>query len=80
MPVTYNASVSAEIRAEMARQDLSQTELAALLGQSQSWVSRRISGAVALSTTEIEQIARALRVPISQFTSARQARPGALAG
>lgn len=57
----------AEIKAEMARQDLSQTELGERLGWGQTTVSKRLTGTVPLRVTEIEQIAEALGVSLEQL-------------
>lgn len=57
-----------EIRAEMGRQRLSGVKLAEILGWTQQTTSRRLRGEVALRLDELEQIARALRVPVEQFT------------
>ena len=69
---TLNDSVAAEIRAEMGRQAITQQELARRLGWAQSQLSRRLSGAIPWRTDEIERIARALDIPVSQLTSPRQ--------
>jgi transcriptional regulator with XRE-family HTH domain len=55
--------VAAEIRAEMARQNLSQMQVAARLGQGQPWVSRRIKGNASLDLDDLEAFAAALNVP-----------------
>jgi Cro/C1-type HTH DNA-binding domain len=68
MPITYNDSVASEVRAEMARQRVSQTTLAARLDWSQAFLSRRITGEVTWGADEIEAVANALGVPISQLT------------
>jgi transcriptional regulator with XRE-family HTH domain len=64
MPNTKNgalaAQVQAEIRAEMARQQITQQALAHALGWRQDYVSRRLNGAARLSIGELEAIARAL--------------------
>jgi transcriptional regulator with XRE-family HTH domain len=74
MPQTYNESVAAEVRAEMARQRRSQDSLASELGWTQATLSRRLIDEVAFSTDEIERIAGALGVPLSQLvTPAEQA-------
>lgn len=59
--------VAAEVRAEMARQRMSQVKLAELLGVAQQTISRRIVGEVAFDITELVQIARVLDVPVRQF-------------
>lgn len=59
--------VAAEVRAEMARQRMSQVKLAELLGVAQQTISRRIVGEVAFDITELVEIARLLDVPVAQF-------------
>ena len=70
---TLNDSVTAEIRAEMGRQKISQVELARRLNCAQSQLSRRLQGLIPLSTDDIQQIAEALGIPLSQLMSPRQA-------
>lgn len=70
--VTVGATLIAEIRAEMARQRLTQTELARRLGHRQDWLSRRLTGRVELNLGEIDAIAGVLGVP-----AARLLRPAA---
>lgn len=69
MPSTYTESVTAEVRAEMARQRIGQVALADKLGWSQPMLSRRLVGAVAFATDELEALAEALGVPLAQFVS-----------
>ena len=69
MPMTYNESAAAEVRAEMARQRLSQTDLATTLNWTQVFLSRRLTGTVAFSTDEIERVASALGVPLGQLVA-----------
>jgi len=65
--------VATEVRAEMARQRVSQDALAAAIGMSQAAVSRRLSGDIPFDVAELEDVATALRVPISQFLAERVA-------
>lgn len=51
----------------MARRRLNQTDLAGLLGQGQPWVSRRMSGSTPITVDDLEAIAEALRVPVSEL-------------
>lgn len=63
--------VAAEVRAEMFRQGLSQQALADLLGWPQPRLSRRIADGktalIPLDVVELEAIAVALGVPVTQF-------------
>jgi transcriptional regulator with XRE-family HTH domain len=73
MVQTYNEIVAGEVRAEIARQRRGQVELAAELGWTQAFLSRRLTGSVAFSTDEVEHVARVLGVPLTQFTAVRAA-------
>lgn len=64
--------VAEEIRVEMARQRLSQTDLARLLQQGQPWVSRRLSGATPITVDDLELIARTLRVRAEDLMGGRE--------
>lgn len=60
-------TTAAEVRAEMARQRVSQAALAEHLGRTQQYVSRRIVGEIPFDVADLEKIAQYLRVPISRF-------------
>lgn len=55
------------VRAEMARSATSQQDVAALLDLSQPAVSRRLSGEVDFSATELAKLAAHLSVPVAAF-------------
>lgn len=57
--------VAANVRAEMARQRITQAQLAAVLGRSQQALSSRLSGRVAFSIDEIATVADRLGIPVS---------------
>jgi transcriptional regulator with XRE-family HTH domain len=59
--------VAAEVRAEMARQRMSQTRLAEALGVTQASVSRRLVGEVPFDIQELYKVAEFLGVPVAQF-------------
>lgn len=59
--------VTAEIRAELARQRMPQRRVAEELGISEAQASERFLGRVPLDVPELERIARLLGVPVSQF-------------
>lgn len=63
-------TVAAEMRAEMARQRRSATELAAFLSCSVSSATRRLNGEVSMSLDEIALIATWLGVPFEQLVAA----------
>ena len=56
--------IAAEIRAEMARQQISGRTLAARLGRSPNWLSLKTSGSSKLDLDEVELIAHALGVTV----------------
>lgn len=60
-------TVTSEIRAEMARQGVTQREIAEVLGISQSQVSLRLLGQIAFNVPELERIAARLHVPVTQL-------------
>jgi transcriptional regulator with XRE-family HTH domain len=59
--------VAAEVRAEMARQRMSQQELARRLGVAQQTISRRHTGEVPWDVSELLAVAELLNVPVSLF-------------
>lgn len=65
--------IAAEVRAELARQGISQQVLADRLGWTQMRVSRRITTTVPFTVIELVAIAAALGVPLAQFLPAEMA-------
>jgi transcriptional regulator with XRE-family HTH domain len=61
----FTRKVAAEIRAEMARQQMSQDQLADRIGMSQSTLSRRLTGSLPFDTTELAKVAEALGVVVT---------------
>lgn len=59
--------VAAEIRAELARQKISQTTVAIVLGVSQASASRRLSGETPMDVNDLIKLAELLRVPVARF-------------
>lgn len=59
---TTTRQVAANLRAEMARQGMTQASLAAAVGLSQQAVSRRLTGRGYLTVDDIERFAAALNV------------------
>jgi len=74
MSTSLKDSIAAEVRAEVARQDLTQQQLADRIGPpaSQWWVSRRLTGDVAIAADELVKIANALGVPVTKFLPATE--------
>lgn len=67
MPQTLSQATAAEIRAEMARQRITGSALAAELDVSTAWVSYRINGHQEIGLNDLERIATALGVPIGRL-------------
>ncbi|VDG76198.1 Helix-turn-helix [Actinobaculum suis] len=59
--------VSAEIRAEMARQGVTVTEVAAAANVSRNWLSSRINGRVAIRLDDLGLVSQALNIPAYEF-------------
>jgi len=62
--------VAAEVRAEMARQRVSQRQLAAQLGLSQVQIQRRLAGRIEFRPSELDGAAELLGVPVTRFLPA----------
>ncbi len=60
---TATDTVAANIRAEMARQRLSQSAVAVEVGMSPAAISQRLSGKTAINIGELVRRARVLNVP-----------------
>ena len=61
--------VASEIRAEMARRNISQSTLAAELGKDQAWLSRRLArrSGISMSLDDLERIASSLGLDAGQL-------------
>lgn len=78
MTTDLQAAIAREIRAEMARQQVTQMELAARLGTDQAVVSRKLRGEGSRFTTrDIERWAAALGVPVTQLLPTAEPTGGA---
>ena len=73
--VTFASQVAANIRAEMARYGISQTQMAAALGVPQSVVSDRSRGRTPWTLNEVEAVARVLRTTTSALCAMRDLNP-----
>jgi transcriptional regulator with XRE-family HTH domain len=60
-------AVAEELRANMARRRVSQKWLGDLLGHSQAYISRRVTGAVPLDIAELERVAEQLGMTVSEI-------------
>jgi transcriptional regulator with XRE-family HTH domain len=69
VPVTQSLAqyVPAQLRAEMARREISKVELARKLGKDETWVGKRMRGRTAITMADLDRIAAALDVPLSYF-------------
>lgn len=65
-PTSLARQVAGEVRAEMARQRKTSSDLATALGTSQSSASRRLTGETAFDLDEVAVVADWLNIPISQ--------------
>jgi transcriptional regulator with XRE-family HTH domain len=62
--------VIGEVRAHMARQRLSSSELARMTGTKQPYWSRRLTGVTAFDVNDLAILAYVLKVPVSTFIPA----------
>lgn len=62
---SLDASVAANLRAELARHQIRQRTLAERIGRTPGWLSRRLTGDVAFTLGEIGEIAAALGIPVT---------------
>lgn len=58
---------AADFRAEMARREISGTELARRLGVPRWWVSKRLTGHIPVRVEDLERMAAAVDVPPHLF-------------
>lgn len=61
------AQVAAEVRAELARQRLTQQRIVDKLGRSQAYWSRRVNGEEPFDLDDLASLAALLDVPIGRF-------------
>lgn len=71
MQAKLQATIAAEVRAEMARQNRTQRELGAAVGLDQAAVSRCLSGERAFRAHELVLAARFLGKPVEHFAPAQ---------
>lgn len=64
---SLNDFIASELRAALARRRLTGRRLALALGESHTWVSRRLSCQVELSTTDIERICGVLQISVASL-------------
>ena len=59
--------IAAEVRAWLGRRNRRQSNVAAELGWTEAYLSRRLTGVVAFSTDDLEAVAGVLNVPVARF-------------
>jgi transcriptional regulator with XRE-family HTH domain len=69
MTQSLTQRVAAEVRAEVARQNVTQVELSRILEIAQPSVSRRLNGKFPFDTDELDKLAAAFGVPVDRFLS-----------
>lgn len=68
MPLSPTSQrVAAQVRARMAYDGCSQATLAESIGRDQHYISRRVSGKVPFTTEDLDLIATALHVSVSDL-------------
>lgn len=71
--MTHSSSdIPAEIRAHVARQNVSINDVAAAIGKTRTTASRKLAGTIPLYASELLQIADLLGVELSDFTPTRR--------
>jgi transcriptional regulator with XRE-family HTH domain len=70
MAAAFNDIVAREIREALLERHRSQSDLAAALGWTDNYLSRRLRGEVGFSLADVEQIALALDLSRSQLLGA----------
>lgn len=77
--MAFQDDVAAEVRAELARRQISGRRLGLALGWSQYYVSARLRGEVPFSLADLKRMAEYLEVPVTKFfqlAGADVRRPG----
>lgn len=64
---TLTSLVAAEIRAQMGRLDVRQSELARRMGETDQWMSMRLKGRTPIDINELSRIAKALGLGVHQL-------------
>lgn len=65
------AAIGANVRAEMARRETLQSQIAQVIGISQQQVSHRLAGRVGFEAKELLLVAQYLDVPLERLASVR---------
>lgn len=72
---TARSRVAAEVRAALARAQVSGNQLAGMLGQSQAYWSRRTTGKVPFDVDDLTAVADLLGVDVRSFFTDEEPRP-----
>jgi transcriptional regulator with XRE-family HTH domain len=67
--VLLSHRIASNLKAEMARRDVTQASLARKLGRPQQFVSRRLSGQVVLTVDELGDFASAIGIPLADLVA-----------
>jgi len=65
--------VAAEVRAAMARRQISQQALADAVGWTQAYLARRLVGRVPFDVSDLEKLGEFLDVPVTSFLPVKRA-------
>lgn len=68
---SLSEAVAKEIRVLLVRRDMKQTELAARLGVTDMWLSRRLRGNLALDLNDLDRIATIFNVQVTDLLPRR---------
>lgn len=63
--MSTNVAVAAEARAALARQGMTQTDLAEATGRSRPYWQKRLAGAVSMTLDDLEAVATATGTPLA---------------
>jgi transcriptional regulator with XRE-family HTH domain len=77
-PTPFGQLVAGEVRAQLARRNLTGRAFAKLIDKEQSWVSRRLQGLTAITMDDLDLIARALDMTAVELLAGMPPHPGAL--
>ena len=67
MPQNTTSHDASELRAELARQRISARELSRRVGETPTWVHRRVVGTTEMTVSDLARFAEAIGVPITQL-------------
>lgn len=69
--VSLSKAVGKEIRVLLVRRDMKQTEMAARLGVTEMWLSRRLTGTQPIDLNDLDRIAAVLQVQVADLLPRR---------